>query len=116
MPLAMHNGVQRSISELSVAEIKEQAKAQASKVSRGASPISLITVARQQIVQARVSEGSGDLKAALSAYIKAVSLVQTFMGNAEFLAEAPASRRGMLFKEFADFQAVSLHFCSFTFY
>jgi ubiquitin carboxyl-terminal hydrolase 8 len=105
--IAMPNGVSKSQDDMSVAEIKERAKAQAQKVSRGASPLSLIGVARTQIAQARAAESSGDLKTAYSAYIKAVSLVQAFMGSAELKAESTPGKRGVLWKEYSDFHAVS---------
>jgi ubiquitin carboxyl-terminal hydrolase 8 len=105
--IAMPNGVSKSQDDMSVAEIKERAKAQAQKVSRGASPLSLIGVARTQIAQARAAESSGDLKTAYSAYIKAVSLVQTFMGSPELKAESAPGKRGVLWKEYSDFQTVS---------
>ncbi len=88
---------------MSIAEIKEQAKQQAQRGSRGASAISLIRSAKGQISLAQSREGGGDLKGALSAFTKAASLTQVFMDSAEFKA---AGKRGLLWKEFSDFQQV----------
>jgi ubiquitin carboxyl-terminal hydrolase 8 len=113
----MQNGVSRSYNDLTVAQIKESAKLHAQKVARNASPLSVIGAARIQIAQARTCENQGDLKGAYSAYIKAVSLIQTFMSSPEFRAESNPGKRGVLFKEYQDFQAVrfSLAFQSHIF-
>lgn len=102
----MQNGVSRSRDELSVAEIKEQARGHAQKVTRGASALSLIKGARSQIMLAQNCENSGDLKGAYSAYIKAVSLIQSFMDNAEFKAESQPGKRGPLSREWHDYMQV----------
>ncbi|EPQ56117.1 hypothetical protein GLOTRDRAFT_137950 [Gloeophyllum trabeum ATCC 11539] len=99
----MQNGSARTFEPLTVAEIKERAKEQSHKVSRGVTAISLIKAARTQVAAARVHEGAGDLRAALSAYTKAASLAQMFMESAEFQQEAHG-RKGVLFKELMDFQ------------
>ncbi|KAH9930213.1 uncharacterized protein B0H18DRAFT_1116912 [Fomitopsis serialis] len=90
-----HNGT--------VAEIKEVAKEQALKV-KGASPLSLLRSARAQITHARESELSGDLKNALSALTKAVSLTAMIMETADFKAEMQPGKRGVLSKELVEFQ------------
>jgi ubiquitin carboxyl-terminal hydrolase 8 len=92
---------------MSVAEIKEQAIQQVHRGSRGVSAMSLIRSAKGQISLAQSREGAGDLKAALSAFTKAASLTQVFMESAEFKAENIPGKRGVLWKEFTDFQQVS---------
>ncbi|TFK48403.1 hypothetical protein OE88DRAFT_1664178 [Heliocybe sulcata] len=99
----MQNGSARSL-EPTVAEIKDRAKEQSQKVSKGVSAMTLIKAARSQVGAARVFEGTGDLRNALSAYTKAASLTQTFMESAEFRQEAHKGQQGVLFKEFMDFQ------------
>ncbi|KAH9983664.1 hypothetical protein BJV77DRAFT_1062378 [Russula vinacea] len=89
---------------MSVAEIKEQAKQQAQRGSRGVSALSLIRSAKGQISLAQSRESTGDLKGALSAFTKAASLTQVFMDSAEFKAESVPGKRGVLWKEFSDFQ------------
>jgi ubiquitin carboxyl-terminal hydrolase 8 len=89
-----------------VPEIKEKALHDAHTAGRGASAIALIKAARTQMVQARDAEGEGDLKGALSRYFRAASLVQMFLASAEFKAESAPGKRGVLWKEFADFQQV----------
>ncbi|KAI0296552.1 hypothetical protein B0F90DRAFT_1811293 [Multifurca ochricompacta] len=89
---------------MSVAEIKERAIQQAQRASRGASAISLIRSAKGQISLAQSCEIARDLKGALSAFTKAASLTQVFMDTAEFKAESIPGKRGVLWKEFTDFQ------------
>jgi len=100
---------------MSVAEIKEQAKQQVQRGSRGVSALSLIRSAKGQISLAQSREGASDLKGALSAFTKAASLTQVFMDSAEFKAENVPGKRGLLWKEFSDFQQVwpPLHALSF---
>jgi ubiquitin carboxyl-terminal hydrolase 8 len=68
--------------------------------------LSLIRSAKGQISLAQSREGAGDFKGALSAFTKAASLTQVFMDSAEFKAENVPGKRGMLWKEFSDFQQV----------
>jgi hypothetical protein len=105
----MQNGSPKAYDDMTVAQIKEKAKLQAQKVTRNASALSLIGVARSQIAQARTSESQGDLKGAYSSYIKVVSLLQTFMDSPDFKAELPSGKRGVLYKEYQEFQAVRSH-------
>ncbi|KAI9062559.1 cysteine proteinase [Trametes sanguinea] len=84
-----------------VAEIKESAKSLVLQV-RGASAPSLLRSARSQIQTAQVQENEGDLKAALTSLTKAASLVQLFMETPEFRVDA--GKKGMLYKDFMDFQ------------
>jgi ubiquitin carboxyl-terminal hydrolase 8 len=102
----MHNGPAKPSEDMSVTEIKEQAKQQVQRGSRGASALSLIRSAKGQISLAQSREGAGDLKGALSAFTKAASLTQVFMDSAEFKAENVSGKRGSLWKEFSDFQQV----------
>jgi ubiquitin carboxyl-terminal hydrolase 8 len=90
--------------DMSVAEIKEQAKQQAQRGSRGVSALSLIRSAKGQNSLAQAREGAGDLKAALSALTKAAALIQVFLDSAEFKAQNVPGKQGLLWKEFSDFQ------------
>lgn len=92
---------------MSVAEIKEQAKQQVQRGIRGVTALSLIHSAKGQVSLAQSREGAGDLKGALSAFTKAASLTRVFMDSAEFKAENAPSKRGVLWREFTDFQQVS---------
>lgn len=104
----MQNGIVRSHDELSVTELKEQAKGHAQKATRGASALSLIKLARSQIGLAQANEHRSDLRAAYSAYIKALSLVQTFIDTPEFKAESQPGKKGAVWREFQEYMAVSV--------
>ncbi|KAH8995056.1 cysteine proteinase [Lactarius hatsudake] len=91
---------------MSVSEIKERAIQQAQRASRGSSAISLIRSAKGQISLAQSCESAGDLKGALSAFTKAASLTQVFMDTADFKAESVPGKRGVLWKEFTEFQQI----------
>ncbi|KAH9893374.1 cysteine proteinase [Cubamyces lactineus] len=86
-----------------VAEIKENAKATVSQL-RGASGTTILKSARSQMQLAQAQENQGDLKGALASFTKAASLIQLLMGSQEFRAESHAGKKGVLFKEFIDFQ------------
>lgn len=86
----------------SIQEIKEKAQENAQKIARGASAISLIKTARAQILSARTSELSGDLRGALGAYINAGTLVRMFMDSNEYRSEAKGVK-GVLSKELNNF-------------
>ncbi|KAN0132816.1 hypothetical protein V8E53_009487 [Lactarius tabidus] len=98
------NGSSRPFEDMSVAEIKERAIQQAQRASRGSSSISLIRSAKGQISLAQSCESAGDFKGALSAFTKAASLTQVFMDTADFKAESVPGKRGVLWKEFSEFQ------------
>ena len=100
------NGSSRPFEDMTVAEIKERAIQQAQRASRGSSAISLIRSAKGQISLAQSCESAGDLKGALSAFTKAASLTQVFMDTADFKAESVPGKRGVLWKEFTEFQQV----------
>ena len=104
---ALLNGFPRLFEDMSVAEIKERAIQQARRASRGASAISLIRSAKGQISLARACENAGDLKGAFSALTKAETLTQAFMDTADFKAESVPGKRGVLWKEYTEFQQVS---------
>lgn len=91
-----------------VAEIKEVAKEQAQKV-KGASPLSLLRSARAQITHAKEFELNGDLRNALAACTKAVQLVAIVYDSPDFKTESQPGRRGVLYKEFVEFQQVCSH-------
>lgn len=103
----MQNGL-GSTQRDSIADIKAAAKEQAQK-ARGASATSLLRTARDQISLGRAKEGEGDLKAALSSFIKAASLAQMFMYTHEFKQEMSSSKKGVLTVDFINFQQVSDH-------
>ena len=89
----------------SVADIKAAAKEQVQRV-RGASATSLLRSAGEQILIGKTSERDGDLKAALSAYTKAVSLTSMFMETTEFKQEMAPGKKGVLVQEMLKFQTV----------
>jgi ubiquitin carboxyl-terminal hydrolase 8 len=102
----MQNGPLPPNDPMSVPEIKEKAKEPAHKFARGASAMSLIKTARTQSLTAQECEMSGDLKGALSAFIKAGTLAQMVMDTTEFKAESGPGKKGVLYKEFQDFTQV----------
>ena len=81
----MQNGHSPAYHE-SVADIKTAAREQVLRV-RGASATSLLRSAGEQIQLGKSSERDGDLRGALSAYTKAVSLTTMFMDTTEFKQE-----------------------------
>ncbi|KAI0738660.1 cysteine proteinase [Daedaleopsis nitida] len=86
-----------------ITDIKNSAKETAHQ-ARGASAASLLASARTQIRLAQAKENEGDLKGALSALTKSASLVQLLIDTPEFKADSHAGKKGVLFKEFMDFQ------------
>ena len=101
------SGALKPFEGMSVAEIKERAIQQARRGSRGLSALSLIRSAKGQISLARSCESAGDFKGALNAFTKAACLTQAFMDTADFKAENILGKRGVLWKEFTEFQHVS---------
>ncbi|KAI0339681.1 cysteine proteinase [Trametopsis cervina] len=87
----------------SVAEIKAAAREQAQKAARGASAITLLRTARDQIHTARAKEGESDLRGALSALTKAVSLAQLYMDTTEMKQEI-SGKKGSFMRDLLDFQ------------
>ncbi|KAA1470161.1 cysteine proteinase [Dentipellis sp. KUC8613] len=100
----VQNGSTRSFDDMSVAEIKEKAIANTQRLSKGVSAVSLIRSAKGQITLAHSCESAGDLKGALSAFTRAASLTQIFMDSAEFKAESSPGKKGILWREFTEFQ------------
>jgi ubiquitin carboxyl-terminal hydrolase 8 len=68
--------------------------------------LSLICAAKIHNSRAQAREGAGDLKGALNAITTAATLTQIFTDSAEFMAENVPGKRGLLWKEFSDFQQV----------
>ena len=100
----MQNG-HSSHRQESIADIKAAAREQALKV-RGASATSLLRAARDQVHAAKASEGSGELRDALSALTKAVSLIAMFMDSSEFKLEMQPGKKGVLTRDLLNFQQV----------
>jgi ubiquitin carboxyl-terminal hydrolase 8 len=90
-----------------VAEIKERAIRQALRASRGSSAISLIHYAKSHITLAKSCESAGDLKLAFNALTMAASLLQVLVDTADFKAESVPGKRGVLWKEYTEFQQVN---------
>lgn len=101
------NGLARATKDLTVAEIKERAKDHVHKEAKSASALPLIKSARIQSQTAQTCELGGDLQGALTAYIKSATLAQMFMDSAEWKQECQQGKKGVLWKEFMDFQHVS---------
>ncbi|KAI0058855.1 cysteine proteinase [Artomyces pyxidatus] len=89
---------------MSIPEIKEKAILHAQRASKGASPITLIRSAKSQIALAQTCEAANDPHGALSALTKAAALTRMFMDTADFKAENPPGKQGVLWKEFVEFQ------------
>ena len=100
-----HNGFSRPQDDMSISEIKTMAKEAVRKEARGASALTLIKTARNQLVTAKDYESQGNLKGALSAITKAASLAQMTMDTAEFAYEVKG-KGGVLRKEFTEFLEV----------
>ncbi|KAH7890898.1 hypothetical protein F5I97DRAFT_1975992 [Phlebopus sp. FC_14] len=100
----MHNGSLTPSGNMTIAELKENAKEGARKAAKGVSAISLIKSARSQLQLAQTSENTGDLRGAFGALWKAVSLATMAMNSAEYLAESQSGKHGLLYKEVFDFQ------------
>jgi len=103
----MRDGLRSQQDPSPVSEIKENAKDTAHKLAKGASAISLIRTARNQILAAQECQLLSDWKGALSALIKAGTLAQMCMDSAEFNAESAPGKKGVLYKEFMEFTQVS---------
>lgn len=103
----MQNGHSSNVVHESVADIKAAAKEQALKV-RGASATSLLRAARDQLQTARALEGNGELRDALSALTKTVTLIGMFMDTSEFKMEMQPGKKGVLTKDLMNFQSVSI--------
>lgn len=102
---ASHND--RFFDKTPVADIKLKAKEAVNKEARGASAISLIKTARAQILSAKDYEANGDLRSALSSFIKAATLAKMAMDSTEYVQEQ-RTKGGVLRNELTDFLEVSL--------
>ncbi|KAF5351329.1 hypothetical protein D9758_008022 [Tetrapyrgos nigripes] len=74
--------------DLSISNIKKQAKAAVKEQAQGASALALISAARTQYLKAGECESNGDLKGALSGFVKAASLAQAVFSTKEYANEA----------------------------
>ncbi|KAK0214927.1 hypothetical protein IW262DRAFT_1513285 [Armillaria fumosa] len=103
------NGLVKTMVNMTVAEIKSHALKSVQRESRGATTINLIKTARRLYDQGREYDARSDLKAALSAYVKAACLIKCATESTEMQAEKST---GVVHKEFNDFRPVraqSLH-------
>lgn len=69
------------------------------KEGRGASVMSLIKTARSQLLNAKEQETRGDLKAALSSYVKTAGLMKMVFDATEFKQDT----KGLIRKEWDGF-------------
>lgn len=102
---ALQNGVTRFHEDMLVSEVKAKARDAVQKEARGASAISLIRIARAQLLSAKDFESKGDLKSALGSFIKAASLTKMTMDSSEF-AQERAGKGGVLRQELNHFLEV----------
>ncbi|PBK99857.1 cysteine proteinase [Armillaria gallica] len=86
---------------MTTAEIKSHALESVQRESRGATTISLIKTARRLYDQGKEYDARSDLKAALSAYVKAACLIKGATESTEMQAEKSS---GVVRKEFNDFR------------
>ncbi|KAG7445123.1 cysteine proteinase [Guyanagaster necrorhizus] len=91
------------MANMTTAEIKSQALESVQRETRGAAPINLIKTARRLYDQGKEYDAVGDLKSALSAYVKAASLIKGATDSAEMRAERGG---GVVHKEFNDFKPI----------
>ena len=101
---ASHND--RLLDKTPVADIKLNAREAVNREARGASAITLIKTARAQTLSAKEHEAKGDLRNALSSFIKAATLAKMAMDSNEF-AQETRTKGGVLRNEFSDFVEVS---------
>lgn len=106
---ALQNNVPpRSYDGLSILDIRQKAKDSVNKEVKGVAAISLIRIARSQIVTARDYEAKGDLRPALATYIRAATLTKTAMDSQEY-AQENRGKGGVIRKELHDFLEVSFY-------
>ncbi|KAK0472308.1 hypothetical protein EDD18DRAFT_1232052, partial [Armillaria luteobubalina] len=98
---ASTNGLVKTMANMTVAEIKSHALESVQRESRGATTINLIKTARRLYDQGREYDARSDLKAALSAYVKAACLIKCATESTEMQAEKST---GVVHKEFNDFR------------
>jgi ubiquitin carboxyl-terminal hydrolase 8 len=85
-----------------VSEIKAKAKETVQREGRGASVMTLIRTARTQLLNAKEQEAKGDLKTALSSYIKTAGLMKMAIESHEFKQDT----KGVIRKEWEGFLQV----------
>ncbi|KAH6915772.1 ubiquitin carboxyl-terminal hydrolase 4 [Coprinopsis sp. MPI-PUGE-AT-0042] len=73
----------RPSDNMTVSEIKSKAKETVQKQGKGVSPMSLLKAARNQSLNAKDHEAKGDLKSALSSFIKTASLMKMALDSNE---------------------------------
>ncbi len=100
---ASTNGFVKTMANMTTAEIKSHALESVQRESRGATTISLIKTARRLYDQGKEYDARSDLKAALSAYVKAACLIKGATESTEMQAEKSS---GVVHKEFNDFRPV----------
>ncbi|KAK0239282.1 ubiquitin carboxyl-terminal hydrolase 4 [Armillaria nabsnona] len=98
---ASTNGFVKTMANMTTAEIKSHALESVQRESRGATTISLIKTARRLYDQGKEYDARSDLKAALSAYVKAACLIKGATESTEMQAEKSS---GVVHKEFNDFK------------
>ena len=81
--------------------------------SRGASVPSLIKTARAQALHAKEQEANGDLKGALSSYVKSASLTKMAMDSPDF-SKAATDLKSVIRKEWESFLQVGRNLCSWN--
>ncbi|SJL13742.1 uncharacterized protein ARMOST_17190 [Armillaria ostoyae] len=94
------NGFVKTMANITIAEIKSHALESVQREGRGAPVINLIKTARRLYDQGKEYDARGDLKAALSAYVKAACLIKGATESTEIQAG------GVVHKEFNDFRPV----------
>ncbi|PBK99872.1 cysteine proteinase [Armillaria gallica] len=98
---ASTNGFVKTMANMTTAEIKSHALESVQRESRGATTISLIKTAGRLYDQGKEYDARSDLKAALSAYVKAACLIKGATESTEMQAEKSS---GAIHKEFNDFR------------
>lgn len=88
-----------------VAEIKEKVHTNVSKVVRGASALSILHSARDQVVHGKTREDQGDISGALHCLLTAAQLSKRVYEHAEFRQEKDG-KKGAVWREMTEFQKV----------
>ncbi|PBK69086.1 hypothetical protein ARMSODRAFT_175019 [Armillaria solidipes] len=95
------NGIIKTMANMTIAEIKSHALESVQREGRGAPAINLIKTARRLYDQGKEYDARSDLRAALSAYVKAARLIKGVTESTEMQAERSS---GVVHKEFNDFR------------
>lgn len=99
------NGQPKSLDTMTVAEIRSKAIDTVQKEARQASAITLIKTARSQHLSGKDCEINGNLKGALSSFVKAAALTKAALESSEFANERG---KGVVRKEITGFLEASL--------